>query len=128
MGAGETAADMPQAAGLSAAAYHAGMNPDDRTRVQEQWLDGHIKVICATIAFGMGTLRLAAAATSTRSFWAQHGRATSGRGIGCCGVRGQASTSRTCALSSTQRWPSPLKATFRHVHWRLMGPRGRGMQ
>ncbi|PRQ70600.1 P-loop containing nucleoside triphosphate hydrolase protein [Rhodotorula toruloides] len=34
--------------------YHAGMDKDDRLRVQVQWLSGEIHVICATIAFGMG--------------------------------------------------------------------------
>ncbi|GEM11171.1 bloom syndrome protein [Rhodotorula toruloides] len=34
--------------------YHAGMDKDDRLRVQVQWLSGEVHVICATIAFGMG--------------------------------------------------------------------------
>jgi DNA topoisomerase-3 len=46
------------AAGLRAhfpcAAYHAGLEAEHRKRVQEQFLDGRIQVMVATIAFGMG--------------------------------------------------------------------------
>ncbi|GBM52734.1 Bloom syndrome [Araneus ventricosus] len=38
--------------GISASAYHAGMN--NRDEVQESWINDKFKVICATIAFGMG--------------------------------------------------------------------------
>ena len=41
-------------AGISAAAYHAGMSDSDRTDVQKKWLSQRYSVICATIAFGMG--------------------------------------------------------------------------
>ena len=36
------------------AAYHAGLDADRRKRVQEQFLDGQLEVMVATIAFGMG--------------------------------------------------------------------------
>src|SRR4051794_29599592 len=42
------------AAGLSARAYHAGMNADDRVEVQEWWTQSPANVVVATIAFGMG--------------------------------------------------------------------------
>jgi len=35
-------------------AYHAGLDKDRRKRVQEQFLEGRIEVMVATIAFGMG--------------------------------------------------------------------------
>ncbi|GIX77604.1 bloom syndrome protein homolog [Caerostris extrusa] len=38
--------------GIKASAYHAGMN--NRDEVQESWINDKFKVICATIAFGMG--------------------------------------------------------------------------
>jgi RecQ family ATP-dependent DNA helicase len=41
-------------AGVPAAHYHAGMTPGQRTAVQNQWKGGKIKVVAATIAFGMG--------------------------------------------------------------------------
>lgn len=39
---------------VEAAGYHAGMNPDERKWVQENFLSGRIKVIVATNAFGLG--------------------------------------------------------------------------
>ncbi len=41
-------------AGLSARAYHAGMDSEDRTATQEAFMRGECEVIVATIAFGMG--------------------------------------------------------------------------
>lgn len=40
--------------GISAAAYHAGMDADEKSRRQEEWKAGNIRVIVATNAFGMG--------------------------------------------------------------------------
>ena len=40
--------------GVSAAPYHAGMAAAARTRNQESFLRDEVRVICATIAFGMG--------------------------------------------------------------------------
>jgi len=40
--------------GFSAAAYHAGLSDATRTRVQNAFNKGTTKVICATVAFGMG--------------------------------------------------------------------------
>ncbi|GAA5830045.1 hypothetical protein JCM11251_006855 [Rhodosporidiobolus azoricus] len=39
---------------IQAMHYHAGMDKNDRIRVQEDWQAGRKHVICATIAFGMG--------------------------------------------------------------------------
>ncbi len=40
--------------GVSAVSYHAGLDPAERVRNQEQFLRDEVKVVCATIAFGMG--------------------------------------------------------------------------
>ncbi|RRA48411.1 ATP-dependent DNA helicase RecQ [Acidipila sp. EB88] len=37
-----------------AAAYHAGLEPDHRERVQRAFLAGELEIVVATIAFGMG--------------------------------------------------------------------------
>ncbi|HKC24688.1 MAG TPA: ATP-dependent DNA helicase RecQ [Thermoanaerobaculia bacterium] len=50
----EAAADALVAAGLSAAAYHAGLDDDTRTRVQDAFAAGTLRIVCATNAFGMG--------------------------------------------------------------------------
>ena len=34
--------------------YHAGLNEKLRTQTQEDWQNGRVKLIAATIAFGMG--------------------------------------------------------------------------
>lgn len=40
--------------GLKATAYHAGLEPERRKKVQENFLRGSTQIVCATIAFGMG--------------------------------------------------------------------------
>src|SRR6185312_14812269 len=50
----ESLASKLNADGVRAAAYHAGMEPPDRTRSQEAFLRDEVRVVCATIAFGMG--------------------------------------------------------------------------
>ena len=40
--------------GVSAAPYHAGLSDYQRESYQDDWVGGHIQVICATIAFGLG--------------------------------------------------------------------------
>src|SRR5581483_20495 len=41
-------------AGFPARAYHAGMEPEERTAVQEEWMASERGIVVATIAFGMG--------------------------------------------------------------------------
>ena len=40
--------------GVKSAPYHAGLTPAERTKNQEEFLRDEVRVICATIAFGMG--------------------------------------------------------------------------
>uniref|UniRef100_A0A182M204 RecQ-like DNA helicase BLM n=1 Tax=Anopheles culicifacies TaxID=139723 RepID=A0A182M204_9DIPT len=41
-------------AGIKAKSYHAGLNDNVRETTQKEWIGDRIKVVCATIAFGMG--------------------------------------------------------------------------
>uniref|UniRef100_A0A1I8ARK7 ATP-dependent DNA helicase n=1 Tax=Steinernema glaseri TaxID=37863 RepID=A0A1I8ARK7_9BILA len=40
--------------GIACGPYHAHIDPTEKTRIHEQWITGKIKVIVATVAFGMG--------------------------------------------------------------------------
>ena len=40
--------------GVAAEAYHAGMSTEERNKIQEDFVNDRINVVCATIAFGMG--------------------------------------------------------------------------
>lgn len=42
------------ARGIRAAAYHAGLAPEERERVQEAFLFDELQIVVATVAFGMG--------------------------------------------------------------------------
>lgn len=50
----EDMASKLNAKGIDADYYHAGMVPEDRSRVQEDFIRDKTQIICATIAFGMG--------------------------------------------------------------------------
>jgi len=39
---------------LPAAAYHAGLGPEQRTKAQQAWLTDKVRIVVATNAFGMG--------------------------------------------------------------------------
>lgn len=40
--------------GWNTAVYHAGLSAKERARVQKRFMDGRIRVLVATSAFGMG--------------------------------------------------------------------------
>ncbi|MCU1324325.1 MAG: ATP-dependent helicase, RecQ family [Acidobacteriaceae bacterium] len=50
----KAAEELASKLGGKAAAYHAGLDPATRERVQRQFLTGKLEVVVATIAFGMG--------------------------------------------------------------------------
>src|SRR5271163_74020 len=50
----KAAEDLASTLGSSSAAYHAGLDPATRERVQRHFLSGNLEVVVATIAFGMG--------------------------------------------------------------------------
>jgi RecQ family ATP-dependent DNA helicase len=59
----EVAADLRDAE-IAAVAYHAGLEPDHRTAIQERFMATDTGVICATNAFGMGVDK-----ADVRSVW-----------------------------------------------------------
>jgi ATP-dependent DNA helicase RecQ len=50
----EALAEKLQRDGIKALPYHAGLPPQERARNQEAFLRDEVRVVCATIAFGMG--------------------------------------------------------------------------
>lgn len=50
----DTMADDFNKSGISSGSYHAGLSDQRRETVQKDWITNKYKVICATIAFGMG--------------------------------------------------------------------------
>ncbi len=60
----EEVAQSLREAGLSAAGYHAGMDPDERASAQHRFMTGDAEVITATNAFGMGVDK-----ANVRSVW-----------------------------------------------------------
>ncbi|XP_037940842.1 Bloom syndrome protein homolog isoform X2 [Teleopsis dalmanni] len=50
----ETVADALVKSGIKATAYHAGLTDNMRESRQKDWIMNKLRVICATIAFGMG--------------------------------------------------------------------------
>jgi len=50
----ERLAEFLQTEGLPAEAFHAGLQPSVKKRVQDAFVDGTVPIICATNAFGMG--------------------------------------------------------------------------
>ncbi|MFW6347258.1 MAG: RecQ family ATP-dependent DNA helicase [Cyclonatronaceae bacterium] len=45
---------LQQRTGIRAAAYHAGLDAAERSRIQDAWISGEIPLVVATNAFGMG--------------------------------------------------------------------------
>eukprot|EP00188_Purpureofilum_apyrenoidigerum_P003756 Plantae.Rhodophyta-Purpureofilum_apyrenoidigerum.ctg4007.p1 GENE.Plantae.Rhodophyta-Purpureofilum_apyrenoidigerum.ctg4007~~Plantae.Rhodophyta-Purpureofilum_apyrenoidigerum.ctg4007.p1 ORF type:complete len:713 (-),score=109.29 Plantae.Rhodophyta-Purpureofilum_apyrenoidigerum.ctg4007:369-2507(-) len=50
----ETLAEKLQLNGVSACAYHANLEQNERTDIQLKWRHSHIRIVVATIAFGLG--------------------------------------------------------------------------
>ena len=78
----EAAAATVKTAGIDAAAYHAGLKDEERTRVQDAFASGSLPVVCATNAFGMGIDRPDVAAVvhfaipgSVEAYYQEIGRA-----------------------------------------------------
>ncbi len=50
----ESTAEYLRSVGIKASAYHAGLDSETRTTVQDNFIKDEIDVVCATVAFGMG--------------------------------------------------------------------------
>jgi ATP-dependent DNA helicase RecQ len=50
----EKMAEIVSESGINCAYYHAGMDSDSRKKVQDEFINDKLQVICATIAFGLG--------------------------------------------------------------------------
>ena len=50
----ESTATYLRSLGVRAAAYHAGLDAETRTKVQDAFIRDDIDIVCATVAFGMG--------------------------------------------------------------------------
>ncbi|KAJ2918241.1 hypothetical protein MD484_g2151, partial [Candolleomyces efflorescens] len=50
----ETFAQFLCGKGIQAAHYHAGMEREERKQTADHWMEGRVKIIVATLAFGMG--------------------------------------------------------------------------
>jgi ATP-dependent DNA helicase RecQ len=81
-GADELASDLSGALGEEAAAYHAGLDREQRASVQRRFLSDDVRVICATNAFGMGvdkanvrTVLHASVPASLEAYYQEAGRA-----------------------------------------------------
>lgn len=77
----ESVAELLSGHGIPAEAYHAGLPPDARSRVQHAFMEGRAEVIVATNAFGMGVdkadVRLVchwALPTSVEAYYQEAGR------------------------------------------------------
>ena len=50
----EKLADLLEESGYETAAYHAGLSPEERRQIEKAWLNGDLKFVTCTSAFGMG--------------------------------------------------------------------------
>lgn len=50
----EQIAEQLKKAGFQALCYHAGLNAQERNRIQKGFLNDEVRIVCATVAFGMG--------------------------------------------------------------------------
>jgi ATP-dependent DNA helicase RecQ len=81
-GSEEVAAELSQALGEEAVAYHAGLDRERRAAVQRRFLADEVRIICATNAFGMGvdkpnvrTVIHASVPSSLEAYYQEAGRA-----------------------------------------------------
>jgi ATP-dependent DNA helicase RecQ len=53
-GTTQRVSDILNGHGITSLAYHAGLGMDTRTKIQDDWIQNKVQVVCCTNAFGMG--------------------------------------------------------------------------
>ena len=95
----ESLADDLRAEGLSARAYHAGLDPAVRRRTQEDFVRDRLPIIVATIAFGMGIDKPGHSTGGPLTAYPSRWRATTRRRVGLAGTGCPANASSFFSLS-----------------------------
>jgi len=102
--------------GVEAAPYHAGLSAEVRARVQERFLTGRLRVVCATSAFGMGidhsAVRLVChlgLPPSLEAYVQEAGRAGRDGGAALCTLVTGAEDRALQHLRIASAWPSPRR-------------------
>jgi DNA topoisomerase III len=97
-----------------AAAYHAGMDADDRERIQTAFIEGRIEIIVATVAFGMGidkanvrTIIHAALPGSLEGYYQEIGRAGRDGGLAAAILLHSYADRRTHEFFHNRDYPDP---------------------
>ena len=99
-------------AGLPARAYHAGLEAEERTAIQDWWMASPAGVVVATIAFGMGIDR--ASVRYVYHYNLPKSLESYSQEIGRAGRDGQPSTVEMLACPTTCRcWRTSRTATRR---------------
>ncbi len=112
-----------------AAAYHAGLSPEQRDNVQRRFLSGKLDVVVATIAFGMGidkadvrTVIHTALPASLEAYYQEIGRA------GRDGLPSRTVLMHSFADRRTHEFfmerDYPEIDALERIHSRLLGPKG----
>ena len=106
----EAVVEALSAAGIGCEAYHAGLEPEERRRIQEDFAAERLNVVVATVAFGMGidrsNVRLVLHATMPKSV--EHYQQEAGRA-------GRDGLEAECVLlyspADAQRWEALIRSS-----------------